>query len=207
MIELAKKVLPLVVPERRILWKRSAAEGDVHLTFDDGPNPEYTPQVLDLLDRFNAKATFFLIGERARAHPEVVREIIARGHAVGNHSYSHRVLPDLAVDELPGEIDRARGILSELAGMAIGMYRPPRGRMSATALRYLLRRRLQIVMWSIDTLDYHRDSSEAVVERLRWEQPGAGDIILFHDDNPFTLKALPPVIERIIDSGLAPKRL
>jgi peptidoglycan/xylan/chitin deacetylase (PgdA/CDA1 family) len=207
MITLAKKILPLVIPERRILWRRSAADGALHLTFDDGPNPQHTPQVLDILDRFNAKGTFFLVAERTRGREDIVREIVGRGHAIGNHSYSHRMLPDLTINELPGEIDRAQGVLAEITGRAITMYRPPRGRMSATALRYLMRRRLQIVMWSIDSLDYHRDSSSDVLERMQSMEPGPGDIALFHDDNPFTVKALPVILGKMADSGLTSKPL
>lgn len=207
MLKLAKKVLPLVIPEHRILWRRSGADGAIHLTFDDGPNPQYTPVVLDILDKFAMKATFFLVAERTRGREDLVREIMARGHAIGNHSYSHRMLPDLTINELPGEIDRAQGVLAEIIGRPIAMYRPPRGRMSATALRYLMRRRLQIVMWSIDSLDYHRDSCSDVLERMQIMEPGAGDITLFHDDNPFTVKVLPVLLERVVDSGLTSKPL
>jgi peptidoglycan/xylan/chitin deacetylase (PgdA/CDA1 family) len=196
-----KRVLRLVVPRRYIVWKHAGGH-PLYLTFDDGPHPEFTPRVLDLLGRLGVPATFFLVAERALAHRDLVREIVSRGHGVGSHSFSHRVLPELSRRDFATEIDRSCQELGSLCGREIRMFRPPKGLVTAPALAYLLRARLQVVLWSIDSLDYRRSSERMIVDTVEAAKPRGGDIVLMHDDNPFTVEALSPIVERERARGL-----
>lgn len=196
-----KRVLEVVIPERYIVWRMSGSGQVLHLTFDDGPNPEYTPRVLDILDEFDVRASFFLVGERAVAHPRLVSEMVRRGHSIGNHSYTHRVLPELAMGEYAGEIERTKKVLSDMCGREITMFRPPKGLVNAGSLRYLIGGGHQVVLWSLDSLDYHRNSHDTVVQTADRARRG-GDIVLMHDDNPFTVSALPSVITRARGRGM-----
>jgi peptidoglycan/xylan/chitin deacetylase (PgdA/CDA1 family) len=196
-----KRVLQVTIPDRYIMWRRSGNGHPLYLTFDDGPNPEHTPRILEALDELGVKATFFLIGERAGAYPELVRDITSRGHGVGNHSWSHRVLPSLKRDDYAAEIDRTRELLGELCGRSIDMFRPPKGLVSFPALRYLAASGYQVVLWSVDSMDYLRESEETVMRTMRQAHLRGGDIVLLHDDNPFTTNVLPGLIEHIRESG------
>jgi peptidoglycan/xylan/chitin deacetylase (PgdA/CDA1 family) len=202
-----KRVLQVTIPTRYIVWRHFGSDHPLYLTFDDGPDPEFTPQVLDILDEFAVKATFFLVGERAQEQPHLVSDIVSRGHCVGNHSYTHRVLPDMAAGDYANEIDRTKNLLSDLCGTDITMFRPPKGLVSAGGLSYLLKRRLQTVLWSIDSMDYLRRSDDSVVNTVETARPSGGDIILMHDDNPFTIQALPSVVERMRAAGISLGRM
>ena len=196
-----KRVLEVVIPDRYIVWRMSGSGQALHLTFDDGPNPEFTPRVLDILDELDVRATFFLVGERAVAHPRLVSEIVHRGHSVGNHSYTHRVLPELAAAEYAGEIERTKKVLSDMCGREIRMFRPPKGLVNAGSLRYLIGGGHQVVLWSVDSLDYRRNSDDTVVRTVETARRG-GDIVLMHDDNPFTVNALRSIITRTRERGM-----
>jgi peptidoglycan/xylan/chitin deacetylase (PgdA/CDA1 family) len=202
-----KRVLQVAIPTRYVVWRHVGDGHPLYLTFDDGPNPEFTPQVLDILDNFDVKATFFLIGERAEQHRDIVEDIVSRGHSIGNHSYTHQVLPDMKTADYANEIKRTRELLHGLCGTDITMFRPPKGLVTAGGLAYLLKHGLQTVLWSIDSMDYLRQSGETVVTALAKARPSGGDIILMHDDNPFTIKALPEVVERVHASGVACGRM
>jgi peptidoglycan/xylan/chitin deacetylase (PgdA/CDA1 family) len=187
------------------------AEAGVVLTFDDGPDPEVTPKVLQQLDHFDAKASFFLIGERAERHPELVAEILRRGHRVENHTYRHSwafaFSPPLAMGR---EIDRAQAILTTLAGRPPTYFRAPAG-MRNPFLSFLLSRRgLALASWTRRGFDAVEKDPDRVLERLLRDLQ-AGDILLLHDGSSardrqgrvVSLVVLPKLLAALRSHGLS----
>lgn len=167
------------------LHRFPGATGRLALTYDDGPNPERTPQLLDLLDRFDAKATFFVIGRWAHREPGLLREIVARGHALGNHTDSHPSMPMLGAQGVREELRRCRETV-EAAGVGFStvdgamLMRPPWGRRRPGTLRVLREEGYVPVTWSVTGYDWRaRESGERIGRRC--VGAGDGDVILLHD--------------------------
>ena len=159
----------------------SAERGDIALTFDDGPDAEVTPRVLDLLDESGAQATFFCVGARARAHPHVVREIAARGHAVENHAFGHsRAMGFWGVGRMVRDIGEAQKTLADITGQAPKFFRAPFGIRTPLTEPALARLGLRCVAWNVRSLDSLDARAERVAARIgRRLAPGA--IVLMHD--------------------------
>ncbi|MFO1293481.1 MAG: polysaccharide deacetylase family protein [Rubrivivax sp.] len=192
----------LLGPNLRRLPAQAAARAQVALTFDDGPDPEVTPRVLDLLDAAGARATFFVIGERARAAPALTRAIVARGHALANHSAVHRHhFALLGPAGLAREIGRAQRILAELAGVRAHCFRAPAGLRNPLLDPVLHRLNLHLVSWTRRGFDARDGAAERVRARLV-HGLAAGDILLLHDGHaartpegvPVVLAVLPPLL-------------
>ncbi len=205
-------------PKSRVLgpnWTRlpdpSVARGEVSITIDDGPDPEITPRVLDLLDRYGAKASFFCVAEKARCHPELCREIVARGHSVENHSLRHRL--DFAFSGYRGfrrEISEAQSVLTQLSGSAPLFFRAPFGIRNPILEPVLSRLGLQLASWTRRGFDTREHDPRRVYERLV-KNLAAGDILLLHDGNAaltrdgeaVILSVLPPLLEAIQKAKLS----
>lgn len=186
------------------LGPEAAARGEVAVSFDDGPDPEVTPQVLDLLEAHGARASFFLVGERAAARPELVRDIVRRGHRVENHTWSHShafsVLPPGAVAR---EIDRAQGELGTLAGRAPRWFRAPAGLRPPWLDLQLRRRGLGLASWTRRGFDAVDRDVDRVTSRLT-RGLLAGDILVLHDGpgHRAVLEALPRLLDAVERAGL-----
>ncbi|MFF7586364.1 polysaccharide deacetylase family protein [Kitasatospora purpeofusca] len=170
----------------------------VALTFDDGPHPEYTPQVLDVLARYDAPAAFFCIGLHALAHPGVVRRIAAEGHTLGNHSWSHAYLPDLGPIGLREQLGFTADALARACGgiRPSRWLRPPYGGRSPELLKAVAGSGLSTALWDVDAKDWSRPGAEVVAERVL-NGVGPGSVVLMHDgggDRSQTVAALPEVI-------------
>ena len=181
----------------RAFWRMNKNEKAVYLTFDDGPIPEITPWVLDLLDKYHIKATFFLVGDNVRKHPEEFKMIIERGHRVGNHTYNHiQGLKYLSYNYLENTNKADELIQSNL-------FRPPHGWMR-WAQYMVLRNRYTIVMWDLVTRDYSkRLNGKQVLGKVK-KYVRNGSIITFHDSikSEKNLKyALPRAIEWLLEQG------
>jgi peptidoglycan/xylan/chitin deacetylase (PgdA/CDA1 family) len=147
------------------------------LTFDDGPDPASTPELLDVLARRGMRATFFLVGERAARHPELVARIAAEGHAIGNHSWDHPSLPKLTRGQIAAQLDRTRAALAPHGG---ALMRPPYGSQSPKSYLAARARGYRVVMWGVSGGDWRGDGAEAVAGRILAKvAPGA--IVLLHD--------------------------
>lgn len=174
---------------------------EIYLSFDDGPNPEHTPPLLDLLKAHGVKATFFLIGDQAARHPTLVQRIVDEGHTIGNHSMTHPRMPKLSAREQLKDIAAADGVLRRFNGRTRQLFRPPNGRATwATILNSLLRRR-PLVLWTVDSKDYELNADE-VVARLEQIRLRGGDILLFHDDGEVALTALRRLLPQWSNAGL-----
>ena len=175
----------------------------VALTFDDGPHPQYTQEILDILGEYGVHATFFVIGENAERHPELVEAEEAAGHEIGNHTYSHRDLCKLTDEEIRSEIDGAERILYEDQEIRTRLLRPPGGNVGPGVCRIAAERDYTVVCWSVDTRDWAHTPTDKIVQNVL-SSVKEGDIILFHDyvvgDSP-TPAALRLIIPKLLDEG------
>lgn len=183
----------------------AAARGEIVLTFDDGPDPEITPQVLALLDRYRMKASFFCIGAKAATFPEIVREIVRRGHSVENHSLRHPyAFAFYGMWRLGREVDAAQSVIGEITGRAPGFFRAPAGFRNPFLDPVLAKRGLLYVSWTRRGFDTVGRDPQGVLGKLT-RGLAAGDILLLHDGNaartvqgqPMVLAVLPLLLERL----------
>lgn len=161
----------------------------ISLTFDDGPHPEFTPRVLDALTASNLRATFFVIGQLAEQHPQLVRRMVDEGHEVGNHTWTHSEPQSTSTDVFLKEIRRTDELLHDLTGQECRQVRPPKGELSLGKLWGLLGMRRTIVLWNQDTKDYLMKSSAEMHTWCDSYRPHEGDIVLLHDNRPFAASA------------------
>jgi peptidoglycan/xylan/chitin deacetylase (PgdA/CDA1 family) len=189
---------------------RQEGEDGVALTFDDGPHPQGTPALLEVLRDRGATATFFLAGEQVARRPALVREIVAAGHGVELHCHRHRNLLRLGVRRFLEDAERARAVIEEASGQAVTAYRPPYGIFSAATLRAVRRRGWRPVLWSRWGRDWDRGATAESIARRASTGIGAGDIVLLHDADYYsapgswvgTAAALPLILEEIEGRGL-----
>ena len=159
----------------------------IALTYDDGPNPVYTPKLMAILDRFGAKATFFSIGMWAEREPGLLRELHDAGHAIGNHTHTHPTMPLLSVAGVRDELRRCRGAV-EASGIEFSragggmLMRPPYGRRRPATLRTMREEGYEPITWSVTCYDWRRTATQRSIARHA-AQAGEGDIILMHDGN------------------------
>ncbi|QHU94198.1 polysaccharide deacetylase family protein [Candidatus Saccharibacteria bacterium oral taxon 488] len=171
----------------------------IALTFDDGPGP-YTAHLLDILDQYGAKATFFLIGSKVSGQAGVVRSMHARGHQLGNHSWSHPELPKLPVGQIAGEIDRTNDAIKQATGVKPTILRPPYGAVNSAVLEQLRLRGMSSILWSVDTRDWADRNSEIICSRaVAGAHPGA--IILMHDIHQTSVGAVPCILSALKQQG------
>ena len=183
----------------------------VSLTFDDGPSPPFTSQILDILREHQVPATFFVCGKNVERHPDVLRRIVAEGHEIGNHTYSHLFTYFKSRRCLADEIDRAQAVIESVAGCRPRLFRPPYGSRWFGLVPILLKRGMQMVLWSDAGYDWKKDVAGITEATLRELKPGA--IILLHDarearpveetDRSQTVKALPGIIAGVQEQGYA----
>lgn len=169
----------------------------IALTFDDGPHPIYTPQMLELLEEEQVPATFFLLGENVELYGDVVKDIAREGHLIGNHTYHHVQVTSLSLDEACKEIQETSDLIEELTGAGTEYVRPPFGTWNAE-----LEERLNLipVMWSIDTKDWTTQNVDWIV-REAVKHAEDHDIILMHDSYQSTVDAVKRVIEQLEAEG------
>lgn len=178
------------LPDSMVLAAMPGGARHLYLTFDDGPDPRHTPALLDLLQQHQVCATFFLIGAKIEAHPQLVRRMLAEGHGLGNHSYSHPDFSRLSLAGKMSEIDRTDRLLDGFDGIRHHGVRPPSGAFSAALTLRLARERRRLMYWSYDSLDYQRRPPAELVAAMRAKPPRAGDVVLMHDDSDCCIRML-----------------
>jgi peptidoglycan-N-acetylglucosamine deacetylase len=154
--------------------------GVVYLTFDDGPTPAWTPRVLELLARYRARATFFVLGRSAAAYPGLVRQAFAAGHGVGNHTWSHRRLTGLRGAQLAAEVSATSTAIQQIIGAPVRCLRPPFATVDAASAEQVRALGLRLVLWDIDTNDWLRPGTGTIAGRVL-SRVRSGDVILMHD--------------------------
>ena len=187
-----KKVLPVYSVERE--------DKVISVTFDASWGGDKTMAILDLLDEYNAKATFFLVGIWVDKYPELVKEIAARGHEIGNHSDSHAHFTQISESKIRQELDSCSDKIEALTGVRPTLFRPPYGDYNSKVITVVRDEGYEAVQWSIDSLDWKNRGVDDLIKRATNNvQPG--DIILFHNDSQYIVEALPAILKHYQEQG------
>src|ERR1700740_1315068 len=173
----------------------------IAMTFDDGPSAENTPRLLEMLKQRNIKATFFLIGQNVASNPDLVRRILAEGHEIGNHSWTHPQLSKLSDQKVTAEITKTQDAIKEASGFTPTLLRPPYGAITPRQREWIENQfGLSIILWSVDPFDWKRPGASVITQRiLSQARPGA--IILSHDIHKQTVDAMPATLDGLIAKG------
>jgi peptidoglycan/xylan/chitin deacetylase (PgdA/CDA1 family) len=177
----------------------------VALTFDDGPDPVYTRKILAILGQHHVKATFFLLGEKIKRYPDVVREIVQAGHAVGGHTYDHPDLRKLTLENAGSEIAKTQAQFRSAVGFEPDFFRPPFGAVTEDEIAHFGEMGFKLIDWSIDSFDWdlkHNSVAEILGKINAYKHPGA--IVLMHAAGPHhqhTVDALPLIIADLEKDG------
>jgi len=173
----------------------------IAMTFDDGPSAENTPRLLEMLKQRNIKATFFLIGQNAASNPEIVRRILADGHEIGNHSWTHPQLSKLSDERVTAEITKTQEAIKSAGGFTPTLLRPPYGAITPRQREWIENQfGLNIILWSVDPFDWKRPGASVITQRIL-TQVHAGAIILSHDIHKQTVDAMPATLDGLMRKG------
>lgn len=185
-----------------IWWSGAASKNQIAITFDDGPDPRYTKKILDILDHYHVKATFFEVGSIAERFPEITKDIVSRGNALGNHTYSHPTINIPAVEK-EKQIIKTNEALEKITGQKVNLFRSPYGYFDTTYFTISKKLGMNQITWSVVPEDYNKPGSSVIVNRVL-QQAENGSVILLHDgggDRTQTVQALGPIIEGLQQKG------
>ena len=207
-------VVPAIGDALGVTFREDGAEG-VAITFDDGPHPQGTPAVLEILRESGAVATFFLAGEQVERRPALVAEIVAAGHRVELHCHRHRNQLRLTPRDLLEDAERAKAAIEEAGGQEVRDYRPPYGIFSGAGLRAIRQRGWRPVLWSRWGKDWRRKATPSSIAARATAGIGAGDVLLLHDADYYsapgscirTAGALPSILATLEERGLKSRLL
>jgi peptidoglycan-N-acetylglucosamine deacetylase len=173
----------------------------IAMTFDDGPSAENTSRLLEMLKQRDIKATFFLIGQNVASNPDLVRRILAEGHEIGNHSWTHPQLSKLSDQKVTAEITKTQDAIKEASGFTPTLLRPPYGAITPRQREWIENQfGLSIILWSVDPFDWKRPGASVITQRiLSQARPGA--IILSHDIHKQTVDAMPATLDGLMRKG------
>lgn len=176
-------------------------QNEVILTFDDGPDPRYTSRVLDILQQYQIKALFFLIGDKAQAHPEIVQRMISEGHQIGNHTQTHPIFFALYSRKKIGiEIDEAAKVIESFTKNKVTLFRPPIGYMNPSIASSLRKRNLRIIGWNVRSYDSFKNKEQLLSRLIRLTKQKS--IVLMHDNLAHTSEVLEEYIQRAQSNGI-----
>jgi peptidoglycan/xylan/chitin deacetylase (PgdA/CDA1 family) len=198
----SKDALQQIFFRGRFVWRLPASSQAVALTFDDGPHPVHTPAMLDMLRRAGARATFFVVGREVDKYPLVARRIVEEGHAIGGHSYDHTVITSQSRCGLLQDLLHCRNAIAQATGVETPLFRPPKGEVSLSSIRTVCGAGFVLVHWTKTFSDYRQDGTAALTRRIESAPPIAGDVVLLHDQNPYTVEALGSQLPHWLDKGL-----
>ncbi len=202
-IILSISILQTNVSAKIVFSAKSDSRNMIALTFDDGPHPGRTPEILDILDKYGIKATFFLVGQNIDYYPKTAKSIIDRGHEIGNHTYSHKTLDKCDKKEIELELSKFNSSLSAISDYTPTLMRPPCGSVSETLKSTTAATNTDIILWSIDTRDWAHTDYRTIADNVI-NNAESGDIILMHDyisGNSPTPKALNIIIPKLLEKG------
>ncbi len=192
-----------ILDSGNIYYGNECSEKLVALTFDDGPHKFRTDEILDVLKKYNVKATFFVVGTMAKEYPHLIKRELAEGHEIGNHTYSHYNLKRLDTATLAREIELTEEAIFEACEYRPKLFRPPEGWCTENIVSVAGRMDYDVILWNIDTLDWAHTESNKIYECVS-SSIRPGSIILFHDyvsgKSP-TIDALEMIIPRLLDEG------
>ena len=184
----------------QVVWESNTNEKLVAITFDDGPHEVFTPQLLDLLKKYDAKATFFVTGKNALLYPEIIKRQNEEGHEIGNHTFHHYTDNHMNASQFSMELDQTNDAIVKIIGKKPTLYRPVQGVYNDTIIQTAHKKGLDVIMWSWDqdSLDWQNPGASKIVKHVK-KGLSPGDIIILHDWNystvSETVKAMEPILK------------
>lgn len=188
-----------------VFWDIPVEEKLVAFTFDDGPDPTYTPQILDALKKYHAKATFFVIGEEAERYPEIIKREAKEGHEIGNHTYRHHFRDGRSPAMLKKELDKSAVVIENLTGTLPSLFRPIAGYYDKEIVETAIENGYNVILWSWhqETRDWSKPGVDNITQNVI-SDTRPGDVIIFHDaggDRSQTVKAVEKILETLYENG------
>ena len=190
-----KSQVTRLIPKRFLMFEGNKRSQKIALTFDDGPDPQYTEKILKILERYKIKATFFFIGKNIEQHPFLVKRVFEEGHLIGGHGYSHKRASTISLHEFSEELKKNQASLYHIIGEGFQFFRPPYGDYNFGSLVACVFKKMTVTLWSVDSRDFERKGKQNIVQHVLKDDIGSGEIFLFHDDNDDTVGVLPEFIE------------
>jgi peptidoglycan/xylan/chitin deacetylase (PgdA/CDA1 family) len=193
---------PPIPAEPSITFNSVHVDGPyIALTFDDGPSAALTPKLLDLLAARHLKATFFVVGQNAADHPDILKRAVREGHEIANHSWSHPNLGKMSDEAVRRELQKTDDAIAAAIGKRPTLMRPPYGSITASQKKWIHQEfGYRIIIWDVDPLDWKRPGPSVVTARIVKETK-AGSIVLAHDIHPPTIEAMPKTFDQLIEKG------
>jgi peptidoglycan/xylan/chitin deacetylase (PgdA/CDA1 family) len=193
---------PTAPPEAKVSYNSVPGAGRVvAMTFDDGPDPKLTPKLLDMLKERKVHATFFVVGKNAAEYPDILKRIVAEGHEIGNHSWSHPQLTALGISGVKSQIEKTNAAIRAATGRETVVMRPPYGATSARLNKYYADTfGMKVILWSVDPLDWKYRNAERVKSAIL-AQVTPGGIVLVHDIHASSVAAMPGTLDALIARG------
>ena len=192
--QLGKAILTACLTTNRLLVHGSRTGAcwnpAISLTFDDGPDPQHTPRLLDECARLGIRGTFFVIGKKVVAEPHLARRIVAEGHELGNHTWSHADPARISAADFLKEVEDTSRLLQDVCGVDCRVTRPPHGKLTWAKMCGLWRLGHTIALWNVDSKDYRMSDSREIQRWCAAYLPRHGDVVLFHDNHQFAKLAL-----------------
>lgn len=189
------------VPKRTSYTHINVDTPTIAMTFDDGPHPELTPKLLDILKQRHIKATFFILGELAQEYPDIVKRMADEGHEIGNHTWSHPNLGKMGQEAIRSQLERSTEVIKKITGITPTIMRPPYGSYTEKQRRWTLEEfGMPSILWAVDPLDWKNRNSAIVRDRIL-KATNAGDIVLSHDIHATTVAAMPSTLDQLIARG------
>lgn len=182
------------------IYAVATEEKKVAISFDAAWGDQFTPQILQILDKYNIKTTFFLVKFWVEQHPEMTKRIAAAGHEIGNHSATHPHMNTLSKEEIARELSETNELIEKISGQAPRLFRPPFGEYNNTLIEVIEQSGMKAIQWSVDSLDWQNPTSEEISRRVL-EMAEPGSIVLFHNNAQNTPPALEPILEGLFDQG------
>lgn len=199
---LAPEAAPKTAPSTKVSYSSCNVEGQyLAMTFDDGPHPQHTPRLLDMLKQRGLKATFFVVGQNAAQYPEILKRIAAEGHELANHSYTHPILNPLGEGGIREQLDKTHQAVLGATGVTMKLLRPPYGALTENMRRWTYQTfGYRTILWDVDPLDWKvRDAARVQSEILGHAR--AGSIVLAHDIHKSTVDAMPETLDALAAKG------
>lgn len=203
MKKMLKIMLNAFFPGRFVLSRIKTNNREIALTFDDGPHPDNTPRLLQILREAAAKATFFVSGTNLEAYPALLKTVVEEGHEIGNHSFSHKKIAQLNPIGYWQEIEKASKLIQQYApsDSMPYLFRPPYGELNLDIIRLILKHNLTYAGWTIDSKDSYIKSKNRLADFINATPVRPGDILLFHEDYPDTIEAMLEIIKDLRSRG------
>lgn len=199
-IQEAPALMTAVATRELPVYNVDTQEKVLSISFDAAWGRANTEEILNILDRYDVKTTFFLVGFWAEKHPDLVAELVRRGHEIGNHSATHPHMASLSEGQIREELRRCSELVKSITGLPTTLFRPPYGEYNDSVVRISREEGYECVQWNVDSLDWKNLGTENMVRQCT-KSVNPGDIVLFHNDSKYILEALPRILEYYTQAG------